>query len=236
MRIDILTLFPGMFEDVLGESMLKRAQAKGRLKVEVHNLRNWTFDNHKTADDKPFGGGPGMVMKVEPAYFALKEIVGARSLKLKAQRKRKKNIARIILLTPQGRRLDQRAVKELAKEKRLVLVCGHYEGVDERIRGLVDDEISIGDYILTCGEIPAMVIIDAVARLLPGVLGHKDSVRSESFENNLLEYPQYTRPADFMGIRVPDVLLSGDHRRIEDWRVREAKARTLARRPDLTGR
>ncbi len=221
MQIDVLTLFPGMFDSVLGESMLKRAIARGLLKVKVHNLRDWTSDAHRTADDKPFGGGPGMVMKVEPVYRALKDI---------------KKGSRVILLTPQGRRLDQEIVKELAKEKKLLLVCGHYEGVDERIRSLVDDEISIGDYILTCGEIPALAIIDSVARLIKGVLGHAESAKHESFENGLLEYPQYTRPADFKGLKVPEVLIRGDHKKIEAWRKEKATERTRQRRPDLLKR
>lgn len=221
MKIDVLTLFPKMFENVLGESMLKRAQAKGKLAVKLHDLRDWTSDNHRTADDKPFGGGPGMVMKVEPVYRALKELAAP------------KKGSGVILLTPQGKRLDQKSVKRLAKYKRLVLVCGHYEGIDERIRGLVDEEISIGDYVLTCGEIPAMVLIDAVARLIPGVLGNEDSSSCESFENGLLEYPQYTRPAEFMGMKVPDVVVSGDHKKIEAWRKAEALRRTAERRPDL---
>lgn len=225
MQIDILTLFPKMFESVLGESILKRAVSKGKLKVNIHNLRDWTFDNHRTADDKPFGGGPGMVMKVEPVYLALEEILGRSRVKGPG--------ARVILLTPQGKRLDQKLVKKFAKEKKLVLICGHYEGVDERIRSLVDEEISIGDYILTCGEIPALALIDVVARLIPGVLGHDESIKSESFENNMLEYPQYTRPADFKGMKVPQVLLSGDHKRIEKWRESEALKRTRQRRPDL---
>jgi len=228
--IDILTLFPKMFENVLGESMLKRAQSKGLVKIKVHNLRDWTSDNHKTADDKPFGGGPGMVMKVEPVWRALEEIVPG--FRFPVVSKRKKS-SRIILLTPQGRRLEQAKVKRLAKEKRLVLICGHYEGVDERIREFADEEISIGDYILTCGEIPAMVLVDAVARLIPGVLGAKESLNSESFEEGLLEYPQYTRPAEFLGMKVPEVLTSGDHKRIEEWRRREAVKRTRERRPDL---
>jgi len=220
MQIDILTLFPKMFENILGESMLKIAQNKGLVEINVRNLRDWTDDAHRTADDKPFGGGPGMVMKVEPVYRALEE--------LKALKK-----ARVILLTPQGKKLDQKTVKRLAKVKRLVLICGHYEGVDERICELADEEVSIGDYILTCGELPALVVIDAITRLIPGVLGHDDSVKNESFENNLLEYPQYTRPAEFKGMKVPDVLLSGNHKNIERWRSDEALKRTLKRRPDL---
>lgn len=223
MFIDVLTLFPKMFENILGESILKRAQAKGLVKINVHNLRDWTFDRHHSADDKPFGGGPGMVMKVEPVYLALKE--------LSVDRQKKKT--KIILLTPQGRRLDQAAVKRLAKEKALILICGHYEGVDERVRHLVDEEISIGDYILTCGEIPALTVIDAVVRLLPGALGHDESAKSESFESGVLEYPQYTRPADFNGMKAPQVLLSGDHKRIDQWRTRESLKRTRQRRPDL---
>ena len=219
MRIDILTLFPKMFESVLGESILKRAQGKGAINIKIHDLRDWTFDNHRSADDKPFGGGPGMVMKVEPVSLALKDIAPARP-----------KGAKVILLTPQGKRLDQELVKRISKEKELILICGHYEGIDERIRHLADEEISIGDYILTCGEIPAMVLIDSVTRLIPGVLGSKDSVTQESFENGLLEYPQYTRPADFEGMRVPDILLSGDHKKIEEWRGKEALKRTGKRR------
>jgi tRNA (guanine37-N1)-methyltransferase len=247
-----------MFDSVISESILKRAQAKGLLKINIHDLRNWTHDNHRTADDKPFGGGAGMVMKVGPVYRALEKLLGSscvvpfgeaplcsalrRASCVKNLRntqyaiRNTKRTVRVVLLTPQGRKLNQQIVKELAKEKQLILICGHYEGVDERIRELVDDEISIGDYILTCGEIPALVLIDAVARLISGVLGHGDSVKFESFENNMLEYPQYTRPADFKGMRVPEVLMSGDHRRIEDWRKAEALKRTRKRRPDLLGK
>ncbi|MCX5686078.1 MAG: tRNA (guanosine(37)-N1)-methyltransferase TrmD [Candidatus Omnitrophica bacterium] len=207
-----------MFDNVLGESMIKRARDKGRVVIKVHNLRDWTSDNHKTADDKPFGGGAGMVIKVEPVHKALEDL-GHRS--------------KIILLTPHGKKYDQKIAKRLAKEKRLVLICGHYEGVDERIRELADEEISIGDYILTCGEIPALVVIDSVARLIPGVLGHDDSIKHESFEENLLEYPQYTRPAEYERMNVPRVLLSGNHKKIEEWRKKEAIKRTRARRPDL---
>jgi len=205
--------------------MMKIAQAKGLVKINVLNLRDWTSDAHRTADDKPFGGGPGMVMKVEPVYRALQDL---RKTGKPANRQ-----TRIILLTPQGKRFDQKAAKRLAKEKRLIMICGHYEGVDERIRELADEEISIGDYVLTCGELPALVVIDAVTRLLAGVLGHSDSVRQESFENSLLEYPQYTRPAEFNGMKVPGVLLSGNHKMIERWRDTEALKRTLKRRPDL---
>ena len=223
MKIDILTLFPKMFENVLGESIMKRAQAKKLVKIDLYNLRDWTFDSHRSADDKPFGGGPGMVMKVEPVWRAVND------KRVKGQGARGKTI----LVTPQGKKFDQKTAKRLAKEKRLVLICGHYEGVDERVRGLANEEISIGDYILTCGELPALVIADAIVRLIPGVLGHNDSIKSESFEDNLLEYPQYTRPAEFKGMKVPDILLSGDHKKIEAWRSREALKRTLKRRPDL---
>ncbi len=235
MKIDILTLFPKMFENILGESMLKIAQKKGLVKIRAHNLRDWTSDSHRTADDKPFGGGPGMVMKVEPVWRALKEL---KISLFDSKRKTKYEIrttkgSRTILLTPQGKKFDQKVAKRLAKEKSLVLICGHYEGVDERVRSLVDEEISIGDYVLTCGELPALVLVDAVVRLIPGVLGHRESTRSESFENNLLEYPQYTRPAEFKGMKVPEILLSGDHEKIEKWRKGEAMNRTYKRRPDL---
>jgi tRNA (guanine37-N1)-methyltransferase len=231
MRIDILTLFPKMFENILGESMLKIAQAKGLVEINVHFLRDWTSDAHRTADDKPFGGGPGMVMKVEPVYRALEEL-GALEEKSTVHSPR----STVVLLTPQGKKFDQKTAKRIAKKKRLILICGHYEGVDERIRSFADEEISIGDYVLTCGELPALVLVDAVVRLIPGVLGHKESVRSESFEGNLLEYPQYTRPAEFKGMKVPGVLLSGNHKKIERWRGAEALNRTLERRPDLIDR
>ena len=232
MIIDILTLFPAMFTNVLGESIIKRARAKGHLTVRVHDLRKWTQDVHRTADDKPFGGGPGMVMKVEPIYSALEEIgVPGQGKGRGARVNGQKTLT--ILLTPQGKPFKQAIARKLAGYKRLVLICGHYEGVDERVRALVDDEISIGDYILTCGEIPAMVMVDAVTRLLPGVLGHNESAKDESFENGLLEYPQYTRPADYQGMKVPEILLSGDHKKIASWRARMALERTTAKRPDL---
>jgi tRNA (guanine37-N1)-methyltransferase len=231
MKIDILTLFPGMFRNVLGESILKRGQDKGLVTISVHNLRDWTYDSHRTADDKPFGGGPGMVMKIEPVHRALEELKVLRCTQYAVRCTR--SVAKVILLTPQGKRLNQKIVKRLSKERRLVLICGHYEGVDERIRKLADEEISIGDYILTCGEIPAMVLIDAIVRLIPGVLGAGESLDHESFEDGLLEYPQYTRPAEFEGLKVPDILLSGDHKRIERWRMDEAFKRTKRRRPDL---
>ncbi|MDD5428921.1 MAG: tRNA (guanosine(37)-N1)-methyltransferase TrmD [Candidatus Omnitrophica bacterium] len=227
MRIDVLTLFPKMFENVLGESMLKRAQAKGLAEIRLHDLRDWTSDAHRSADDKPFGGGAGMVMKTEPVFKALEEL--RKAVKGKSSSAKGK----VVLMTPQGKPLGQSLAKKLAKEKRLIVICGHYEGVDERIRELADEEISIGDYILTCGELPAMVLIDAVVRLIPGVLGDKESIKFESFENGMLEYPQYTRPAEFKGMKVPQVLLSGDHKKIEEWRKAEAMKRTHRRRPDL---
>jgi len=219
MKIDIVTLFPGMFESVFGESIIKRARGRKIVDIGVHNLRDWTHDRHRTADDKPFGGGPGMVMKPEPIYEALDEL--------------SKPKARTILLTPQGKKLNQRMVKKLAKHKHLILICGHYEGVDERVRKLTHEEISIGDYILTCGEIPVMILVDAVTRLIPGALGDANSKLSESFEDNLLEYPQYTRPAEYRGMKVPKVLLGGNHKQIAEWRKSQALKRTKKCRPDL---
>ncbi len=229
MKIDILTLFPKMFDNVLNESIIKRARTSGKVKIEVHNLRRWTRDRHKTADDKPFGGGAGMVMKPEPIFEAVESLRGA---------KRRSNPGtRVVLLTPQGKALDQKTAKKLSKYKKIILICGHYEGVDERVRKhLATDEISIGDYILTCGELPAMVLVDAVVRLVPGVLGHKDSARFESFESSLLEYPQYTRPAEYKKMKVPEILLSGNHKKISNWRDKEALNRTKKRRPDLLKR
>ncbi len=224
MRIDIITIFPKMFGPILNESIIKRAQNKGKVKIYIHNLRDYTLDKHKKVDDRPFGGGAGMVMSPQPIFTAVE------SLRPKTKDQRPKTI----LLSPQGRRLDHGLAKKLAKYKHLILVCGHYEGIDERVRGhLVDEEISIGDYVLTGGELPAMVLVDALIRLIPGVLGDKNSLNFESFEGNLLEYPQYTRPAIFRGLKVPAILLSGDHKKIESWRRQEAAKRTKARRPDL---
>ena len=223
MRIDIITIFPEMFGAVLNASMLKIAQKKNKVKIFVHDLRDYSGDKHRKVDDRPFGGGSGMVMQPEPIFSAVKKICG---------RARKK--VRVILFCPQGQPLRQPLVKKLAKEKHLVFICGHYEGVDERVREqLVDEEISVGDYVLTGGELPAMVLVDAVVRLLPGVLGDKNSLSFESFEGNLLEYPHYTRPANYCGMKVPAVLLSGDHKKIADWRKQKALQRTKTRRPDL---
>jgi len=220
MKIDVLTLFPGMFAGPLDESIVKRARAEGLLDLAIHNLRDYTHDRHRTVDDKPFGGGPGMLLKPEPIFEAVERLAGGGT--------------RVILLTPAGRRFGQALARELAAQEHLLLVCGSYEGFDERVReALADDELSIGDYVLTNGALPAMVVIDAVTRLLPGVLGDDASSRDESFSAGLLEYPQYTRPAEFRGMKVPDVLLSGNHAGIEKWRAEQAKRRTRERRPDL---
>ena len=225
MRIDIISIFPKMFEPVLNESMIKRAQAKGKVKIYLHNLRDYTLDKHKKTDDRPFGGGSGMVMGPEPIFRAVEKI------KSQSHKARK---PQVILLCPQGKRLTQKAARRLAKHKHLILISGHYEGIDERVRQyLADEEISIGDYVLTGGELAAMVLVDAITRLIPGVLGDKNSLIFESFKDNLLEYPQYTRPANFRGMKVPVVLLSGDHKKIEAWRKKEAVKRTKLRRPDL---
>ncbi len=224
MRIDIITIFPKMFGPVLNDSILKRAQEKKKLKVYVHDLRDYTLDKHRKVDDRPFGGGSGMVMSPEPifrAVEAIKEIPACRN-------------SRVILLSAQGQRFDQKRALRLSKYKSIILICGHYEGIDERVaERLADEEISIGDYVLTGGECAAMVVVDAVVRLIPGVLGDKNSLNFESFEGNLLEYPHYTRPADFRGMKVPQLLLTGDHKKIEAWRKEQAHSRTRKRRPDL---
>ena len=224
MRVDVLTIFPEMFPPVLGTSIVKRAISKQVARVKVHDLRKWSKGKHRKVDDRPYGGGPGMVMMPEPFYLAVEQ------LKRKAAGKK----PWVVLLSPQGRKLTQAKAAWLAKKPWLALLCGHYEGVDDRVRGkLVDEEISIGDYVLTCGELPAMVLIDSVVRLLPGSLGDDQSAAEESFSGSLLEYPQYTRPAEFRGMRVPDVLLSGDAPRVAEWRKLQALRRTRAKRPDL---
>ena len=226
MRIDVITIFPKMFAPVLNESIIKRAQNKSKVKICLHDLRDFTDDKHRKVDDRPFGGGSGMVMGPEPIFKAVETI------KRKAQSAKHKT--KVILLTPQGKRLDQKLAKALSKNNHLILICGHYEGIDERVRKfLVDEEVSIGDYVLTGGELAAMVLIDSVVRLVPGVLGDKNSLNFESFEGNLLEYPQYTRPARFRDLGVPKILLSGDHKKIEIWRKAEALKRTKQNRPDL---
>ena len=224
MQIDIITIFPKMFAPVLNESIIKRAQAKGLVKINVHDLRDYSQDKHRKVDDRPFGGGPGMVFRPEPIFAAVE------SIKRKAKLKKPK----VILLTPQGKRLEQKLAKRLSRSKHLILICGHYEGVDERVRQkLVTDEISIGDYVLTCGELPAMVLIDSLVRLIPKVLGKDESTHFESFSKGLLEYPQYTRPATFRRMGVPQILLSGNHNSIAKWRKEKAVKITRRKRPDL---
>lgn len=224
MRIEILTTLPQVIESYAGESILGRARKKGLLEVDAVNIRDYTEDKHRSTDDAPFGGGPGMVMICDPVFKAV-EALAARKQGAKP---------RVLLMTPQGRRFDQKFAEELAGENCVIIICGRYEGVDERIREhLVTDEVSIGDYVLTGGELAALVITDAVARLLPGVLGDETSPESESFSSGLLEYPQYTRPAEYRGYKVPDVLLSGNHAEIEKWRREQALIRTYTRRPDL---
>lgn len=220
MKIDVLTLFPGMFAGPLDESIVKRARTAGLLELGIRNLRDWTHDRHKTVDDRPFGGGPGMLLKPEPIFEAVEQLAGEQT--------------KVVLLCPQGRRFNQAIARELSQVQHLLLVCGSYEGFDERIReALADDELSIGDFVLTNGALPAMVVVDAVTRLLPGVLGDDESSSDESFSHGLLEYPHYTRPAEFRGMKVPDVLLSGNHAEIERWRKEQAQLRTAIRRPDL---
>ena len=223
MRVHILTLFPEMFQGPLDESLLKKAQEKGLLNLNLVNLRDFTTDKHKTADDSPYGGGAGMVMKVDVVAAAISNLKSASG----------GPASKVILMCPTGKLLTQDKVKELAKLESLTLICGHYEGVDERVRDYVDEEISIGDYVLTGGELPAMVLIDAVARHIPGVVKEEASVKQDSFYAGLLDHPTYTRPEEFEGKKVPDVLLSGHHTEIERWRRKEALQKTLYLRPDL---
>ncbi len=223
MRIDIITLFPEFFEGLKEHSIVGRAVGNGKVEIHTHNLRQWAVDSYGTVDDHPYGGGPGMVLKVDVLHAALKAV--------------KDQISdfegKVILLTPQGIVYKQKLALEFAQDKNLILICGHYEGFDERIREYVDLEISIGDYVLTGGEVPAMILVDSVARLLPGVLGDDASSHDESHSEGLLEYPQYTRPAKYDGKSVPEILLSGDHPKIESWRKEQAIIKTQARRPDL---
>ncbi len=220
MRIDIITLFPVMFIGPLDESIIRRARETGLLDLRITDLRDFTYDRHRTVDDRPFGGGPGMVLKPEPIFESVESIKGDNKY--------------VILLSACGRLFNQSVAEELAKKEHIVLICGGYEGVDERVaEHLADDEISIGDFVLTNGVLPAMVIIDAITRLLPGALGDVESSKEESFSYGLLEYPHYTRPADFRGWKVPEVLLSGNHAEIAKWRQRQALERTIERRPDL---
>lgn len=220
MKIDVLTLFPEMFGGALDVSIVRRAREKGLLDLQIHNLRDYTHDRYKTVDDSPFGGGPGMVLKPEPLFEAIESLA--------------REETRVLLMTPAGRTFQQTMARDFATQPHLLLICASYEGVDERvIEALVDDEISIGDYVLTNGGLPAMVVIDAVTRLLPGALGDDESSKDESFSRDLLEYPHYTRPAEFRGMKAPDVLLSGHHAQIEKWRREQARLRTAQRRPDL---
>ncbi|MGH2687108.1 MAG: tRNA (guanosine(37)-N1)-methyltransferase TrmD [Actinomycetota bacterium] len=222
MRIDVLTIFPGIFEGPLRESLLGKAIAGGLIEVEVHDIRDHAPGRHRQVDDESFGGGPGMVMKPEPIFEAMDAL--------------KADGARTILLSPAGRRLDQALVRELSAEPRLVLICGRYEGVDERVvEGLPAEEISIGDYVLSGGELPALVLVEAVTRLVPGVVGREESLERESFESGSLDHPHYTRPQEFRGMTVPEVLTSGDHGRIEEWRRNAAREKTRRNRPDLGG-
>jgi len=223
MKIDVLTLFPGMFAGPLDESIVKRARERGLLDLRIHNLRDWTHDRHKTVDDRPFGGGPGMVLKPEPLFEAVEALAQPNTL--------------VILMSPSGRKFTQSIAQEFAGMEHLLLISGSYEGFDERVRqGLTQDDLSIGDYVLTNGALPVMIVIDVVTRLLPGVLGDDESAKDESFSHGLLEYPHYTRPAEFRGMKVPEILLSGHHAEIAKWRHERALERTRERRPDLLER
>ena len=236
MRIDIITLFPEICRAPLNESMMKRAQENGALELHIHNLRDWTTDKHHLVDDAPFGGGQGMVMKAEPVFKAVEELKeempNAERPTPNVQRRKPK----VILMSPAGQRLTQTAAKQLSKESHLILVCGHYEGVDHRVvEHLIDEEISIGDYVLTNGAIAAVVLVDAIVRWIPGVLGDDQSAVDDSFRQRLLEAPQYTRPAEFRGWKVPEVLLGGNHGEIAKWRKEQSQKRTRENRPDLLG-
>src|SRR5947209_8854969 len=232
MKIDILTLFPEICRAPLSESMMKRAQESKIVDLRIHNLRDWTKDKHHIVDDAPFGGGQGMVMKPEPIFAAVEKLRGQIGEKSKIQDGKSK----IILMSPAGHRFDQQMAAQLSQESHLIIVCGHYEGVDHRvIEHLVDLEISIGDYVLTNGAIAAVALVDAIVRFVPGVLGHEQSAADDSFSNGLLEAPQYTRPGDFRGWKVPEVLLSGHHAEIAAWRKEQALTRTRENRPDLLG-
>jgi len=223
LRIDVITIFPGMLKGFLEESILKRAAQKGLVEFNTVDLRPFTTDRHQSTDDRPFGGGAGMVMKPEPLFKAVESV--------------RTPGASVILMTPQGRKFEQACAVGLSKARHLIFICGHYEGVDERVRThLATDEISIGDYVLTNGVLPAAVVIDAVVRLVPGVLGNDDTIREESFTDGMLEYPHYTRPRIFRGLDVPEVLLSGDHKEIAQWRREQAERRTKEKRPDLVKR
>jgi tRNA (guanine37-N1)-methyltransferase len=233
MKIDILTLFPEICRAPLNESMMKRAQENGALDLRIHNLRDWTTDKHRVVDDAPFGGGQGMVMKPEPIFAAVEELKKTPNAE-RPTPNTELTRPKVILMSPAGRKFDQRMATELSNESHLIIICGHYEGVDHRvIEHLVDEEISIGDYVLTNGAVAAVVLVDAVVRLLAGVLGHEDSAIDDSFSTGLLEGPQYTRPAEFRSWKIPEVLLSGNHAEIAKWRKEQAVKRTKQHRPDL---
>jgi tRNA (guanine37-N1)-methyltransferase len=221
MMFSVLTLFPGIFDSPLSESIIKKAVDKGAISFNIINIRDFAEDIHRTCDDSPYGGGPGMVMKVEPIYKAMKHIEDTLEK------------PKFVLLTPQGRPFDQHAAERLSKLSHICLVCGRYEGVDERVLHFIDEEISVGDYVLSGGEFPALVLIDSISRCIPGVLGNEESITSESFKEHLLEYPQYTRPDTFMGMEVPSILLSGNHEEIRKWRRKEAIRKTILKRSDL---
>jgi len=219
LTIDVVTLFPGFFKSPLAESLLKKAQDRGLVKIQVHNLRDWTHDRHRTADDKPFGGGAGMVMKPEPLFECVEEI-GKKSW--------------VVLLDPQGEPMSQKLAQKLAKKRHLLLIAGHYEGVDQRVKDhLIDQEISVGDFITMGGEAPALCLIESVTRLIPGVLGNAESIEHESFQTGMLEHPHYTRPREFRDWKVPDVLVSGNHHEVKIWRQKAAEQTTKKKRPDL---
>ena len=220
MEFDILTLFPRIFDGPLDESILKRAREAGLVQIRVHNLRDFTHDKHRVVDDKPYGGGPGMLMKPEPIFEAVEKLQRDESC--------------VVLMTPQGAPFTQARAKAFAGKPHLIIICGHYEGVDERVReALVDEEVSIGDYVLTNGALAAAVVVDAVTRLIPGAIGHENGAADDSFATGMLEGPQYTRPAEFRGMKVPDVLQSGNHGEVAKWRVEQSRQRTKERRPDL---
>ena len=220
-QFDIITVFPRMFESPFGESILKRARDQGLVKINLHDLREYSLDKHRKTDDHPFGGGIGLIMNVDPIVRAIETV------------KKTKPDSRSILLSPGGRPFNQKMAWELSREENLTFICGRYEGVDERVLNFVDDSISIGDYIMAGGEIPTMVLIEALSRLIPNVVGDKNSLLEESFEGNRLEYPQYTKPREFRGLKVPDILLSGHHKKIQDWQLKEALKKTAKIRPDL---
>ena len=228
MQIDIVTIFPDYFREAFDYGIVRRARAAGLVEIKAHDLRSWTSDKHKVVDDRPFGGGDGMVLKPEPIFAAVKSLTSA------SRREEIPPAKRVVLLSPQGKQLTQSLATEFAKREQIVLICGRYEGVDERVaEALVTDEVSIGDYVLSGGEPAALVVVDATVRLIPGALGSETSAATESFTDGLLDYPHYTRPPDFEGLRVPEILLTGHHAEIEQWRRAAAEAKTKRNRPDL---